>query len=177
MGKRKRRTGMAVGIGAGILGLVGAATVIGSANAAPESGGRHCAANVDNGQEKCFKSLLLAQKYAQQNIKDNAAGAQTSVLKPSDVVIGTLFTDFGFGGDSMTLWGSHPCQSNGKANFYFNLPDSWKGRLSSVQSWARCDIVLHTEPYMEGASSSPFRDLTPQLDSTWNDKAQSIEFR
>ncbi|MFF4845460.1 hypothetical protein [Streptomyces collinus] len=162
---------------AAVLGLVGTATVIGVANAAPEKAGHHCATNVDNGQEKCFKTLLLAQKYAQQQIKDNAPEAQTSVLKPTDVVIGTLFKRFSFGGDSMTLWGSHPCTSNGKANFYFNLPESWKGQLSSVQSWARCDIILHTAPYLQGAASSPLRDLIPRLDNDWNNKAQSIEFR
>ncbi|MFF6983505.1 hypothetical protein ACFZAV_38835 [Streptomyces sp. NPDC008343] len=178
MGSRKRRIKKTVLTGAALLGVVGTVSVtVGSAGAAPEENGRHCVANVGNKEQKCFGTPGEAQTYANQQIKDNAAGAQTQVEKPTDVVIGTVFTDFRYGGDSLTLWGSRPCHRNGKADFYFNLPDGWKGRVSSVQSWAECDIVLHTRPYLDGVASPRFKDLTPVLDGQWNDLAESVEFR
>lgn len=178
MGKRRRQRPKVVLAGVGILGVTCAIVVaIGSAGAAPAKKGRHCAANVSNGEEKCFNTLAQAQAYANQKIKDNGAGAQASVKEPSDVVIGTLFTDRRYGGSSITLWGSRPCKNDDKADFYFNLPKKWNHKVSSVQGWARCDIVLHSHPYLEGVESPVLKDLTPVISGQWDNLAESIEFR
>ncbi|MFC9648733.1 MULTISPECIES: hypothetical protein [unclassified Streptomyces] len=178
MGSRKRRNKLAAITGAGILGVVCTVSVtVGSADAAPDENGNHCTTNVGNGEEKCFSTLEEAQRYADVRIKGNPGGAQTRVEKPTDVVIGTLFEDYRYGGDSITLWGSRPCGPERKTAFYFNLPDEWKGRVSSVQGWAECEVTLYTRSYLEGVASPRFKDLTPVLDTQWNDLAESIEFR
>ncbi|MDT0473764.1 hypothetical protein ABZ682_15700 [Streptomyces griseoviridis] len=173
-----RRTRVAVASGAGVLGFVFLASLMaGTADADTPGDGSHCAYNVGSKEKECFGTQTEARAFATQQIKDNAAGAQTGVQQPSDVVIGTLFEHWRYGGRSITLWGSHPCHSDGKADFYFNLPEEWKGRVSSVQGWAECDLVLHSRPYLEGAASAPLKELTPVIDGPFNDLAQSIEFR
>ncbi|AWW43061.1 hypothetical protein DN051_41265 (plasmid) [Streptomyces cadmiisoli] len=165
-------------MGAGILGIVCAASVtIGSAGAAPEENGQHCTVNVGNKEEKCFSTPEAAQEYAAVRIKDDALGAQTEVALPTDVVIGTLFKDYRYGGGSITLWGSRPCGEERETGFYFNLPDDWKGQVSSVQGWAECEVTLYSRPYLDGVASPRFADLTPVLEGQWNDYAESIEFR
>ncbi|MFJ4964000.1 hypothetical protein EES43_27790 [Streptomyces sp. ADI96-02] len=178
MGSRKRKTGLALITTAGILGVACAATLtIGSAGAAPDSTGSHCAGNVDNDEQKCFDTQAEAEAYAAQRIKDGAGSAQTGVEQPTDVVIGTLFENWRFGGASLTLWGSRPCNDDDTAEFYYNLPQEWQGKVSAVQGWAECDVVLHDKPYIEGEGSQPFPQLTPVIDGPWNDIAQSVEFR
>ncbi|MFC8093483.1 hypothetical protein [Streptomyces sp. NPDC057301] len=178
MGSRKRRNTKAVITGAGILGVVcAAALTIGSAGAAPEAARKHCAVNVGNEEEKCFRTPQEAKEYAEVEIKDDALGAQTGVEQPTDVVIGTLFKNRRYGGDSITLWGSRPCGKERETGFYFNLPDDWKGKVSSVQGWAECEVTLYSRPYLDGVASPRFPDLTPVLEGQWNDYAESIEFR
>ncbi|MDT0436521.1 MULTISPECIES: hypothetical protein [Streptomyces] len=173
-----RRSRAAAASGAGVLGIFFLASLMaGTAGAEPHGDGSHCAYNIGSKEQECFGTRTEAQAFATQQIKDNAAGAQTGVEKPSDVVIGTLFEHWQYGGRSITLWGSRPCHADGKADFYFNLPDDWKDRVSSVQGWAECDIVLHSQPYLGGVESAPLRDLTPVIDGPFNDRAQSVEFR
>ncbi|MFF8018596.1 hypothetical protein [Streptomyces sp. NPDC007929] len=178
MGKRKRRNTKAVITGAGILGVVcAAAFTIGSAGAAPDESRKHCAVNVGNEEEQCFGTAQEAKEYAEVRIKDDALGAQTGVEQPTDVVIGTLFKNRRYGGESITLWGSRPCGKERETGFYFNLPDDWKGKVSSVQGWAECEVTLYSQPYLGGVASPRFPDLTPALEEQWNDYAESIEFR
>ncbi|MEV8434890.1 hypothetical protein [Streptomyces chartreusis] len=92
-------------------------------------------------------------------------------------MIATIFEDWRYGGDSITLWGSRPCGKERETAFYYNLPEDWKGRVSAVQGWAECEVTLYSRPYLEGVASPRFPDLTPVLDGQWNDYAQSIEFR
>ncbi|MET9670319.1 hypothetical protein ABZY19_33990 [Streptomyces sp. NPDC006475] len=178
MGNRKRRNKLAVVTGAGILGVVCAVTVtVGSAGAAPEEGGNHCAVNVGNKEERCFSTQEEAQAYANIRIKGNPLAAQTGGEKLTDVFIATIFEDWRYGGASITLWGSRPCGKERETAFYFNLPEDWKGRVSGVQGWAECEVTLYSRPYLEGVASPKFPGLTPVLDGPWNDYAQSIEFR
>ncbi|NEE38982.1 hypothetical protein G3M53_78010 [Streptomyces sp. SID7982] len=178
MGNRRRRTKRAVIAGAAVLGVVCTVSVaLGTAGAAPDPNQSHCTVNVGNGEEKCFGTVEEAQAYANVQIKGDAGAAQTSVEKPTDVVIGTVFEDWRFGGESITLWGSRPCGTERETGFYFNLPEEWKGRVSAVQGWAECNVVLHEGPYLQGEASPTFEGLTPVIDGPWNDRAESIEFR
>lgn len=178
MGSRKRRNTKRVIAGAGVLAVVcTAAFVVGSAGAAPDKARKHCAVNAGNEEERCFATAEEAKEYAGVQIKDDALGAQTGVEKPTDVVIGTLFKGYRYGGGSITLWGSRPCGKERETGFYFNLPDDWKGKVSSVQGWAECEVTLHSRPYLGGVASPRFPDLTPVLEGQWNDYAESVEFR
>ncbi|MFJ7063052.1 hypothetical protein ACIQVA_36215 [Streptomyces microflavus] len=178
MGNRRRRTKRAVIAGAGILGVVCTVSIaVSSAGAAPDQNGNHCTVNVGNREKKCFGTVEEAQAYANVQIKGNPGGAQTGVEKPTDVVIGTIFEHWRFAGDSITLWGSRPCGTKRETAFYFNLPEEWKGRVSAVQGWAECNVVLHEAPYLGGEASPTYEGLTPVIDGPWNDRAASIEFR
>ncbi|MGI5350289.1 hypothetical protein ACQEU8_19225 [Streptomyces sp. CA-250714] len=175
--RKSSRTKKIMAAVTGLVGLTCAALVTTNAAGAGETPSQHCTKNVSNDEQKCFATYERAKQYAAQEIKDGADSAQTRVEKSSDVVIGTLFTGKRYGGDTLTLWGSRPCHRNGKADFYFNLPEKFQNNLSSFQGWAECDIVLHAEPYLAGESSERFKGLTPKVSEQWNDRAQSVEFR
>lgn len=130
----------------------------------------HCAVDARTGAETCFATLpeaLDAAKSGQGNGPRVMAG---------DVIQGTFFDDPQYGGSSLTVYGTAPCEKDGWVNYQYDLPDDWKNRISSVQPWANCWLWLYPEPNLGGDRDGPFEENAPDIGAFMNDRTQSIGF-
>ncbi|MEU8828125.1 hypothetical protein [Streptomyces sp. NPDC048636] len=200
MTARARRGRIAV---AAVAGVAGVFCTAGTAPAAvaetSHAAGRHCLANTDNGQLRCFATFAEVMEHAtagraaaapdpataarsaafrtkvNADEEDLPAPATNRVVQPSDVVIGTFFTQKRYGGASLTLWGSHPCHDDDE-DFYWNLDTKWKNKISSVQPWGNCQIQLHPQPNLGGGVEGPYKENTIDVGASADNKAQSVSF-
>jgi hypothetical protein len=156
---------------------------------------RHCTLNAATGKERCFSSFTHAIANASDGrIEDAPASARTAAkdrafqtrtrqlsadkaaLADGDVISGTFFTDKAYGGDSLTVANSAPCEKDGWVNFQFDMSDGWKNRITSVQPWAGCSLWLYPQPGLGGDRDGPFDENTPDIGATMNDRTQSVGF-
>ncbi|WP_431771441.1 hypothetical protein [Streptomyces cucumeris] len=203
MTARARRGRIAVAAAAGIAGVMcTAGAPAAMAGESSGSAGRHCLADADDGRLRCFATFaevmehatggrvtdapadpVTAVRSAAFQKKVNADGeelpeaATNRVVQPSDVVIGTFFTQKRYGGASLTLWGARPCGDHDKEVFYWNLDDKWKNKISSVQPWANCRIQLHPQPDLAGGVEGPYTENTIDVGASADNRAQSVSFR
>ncbi|MFF4225132.1 hypothetical protein ACX9I7_13085 [Streptomyces sp. L500] len=101
-------------------------------------------------------------KFA-QNAR-SAAAAETRVL-------GTIYSDKDFGGNSLNLVGSLGCRRYPE---FANLYDGWNDSISSVSS-GQCDITLFQHANFLGFSQT-YRGAVPYVGDAMNDQASSISF-
>ena len=127
----------------------------------------HCNFNTRTNEQRCFDTVGQAVADA----RATGTKAQTD-----GVIVGTVFDNRDYGGDSMTIYGSAPCKKDGEMEQQINLPDEWKNRVSSVQPWAGCWIWLYPELDLGGERDGPFKENTTFVGDLMDDRAKSIGF-
>jgi hypothetical protein len=167
-----------------------------AASAAPAPApAEHCVADLGSGAQKCFATFTRAVAAATGGRLTDApaspraaAGddafrdASRALARTADaraegeVIQGTFFTDPGFSGSSLTIYGAAPCKKDGWVNYQYDFGDDWKNVISSVQPWADCWLWLYPEPNLGGDRDGPFDENTPDVGSFMNDRAQSVGF-
>nr|WP_260611137.1 hypothetical protein [Streptomyces sp. WAC04770] len=176
-----------------ITALVLAATVaIPSAEAthgvAATGSAEHCVLDMASGEQSCYRTFTAvidlasggeiadAPASARAAVGDSTFRADLQSLEANDVIQGTFFEDEQYGGSSLTIRGSGPCEKDGWVDYQYDLPDEWKNRISSVQPWAECWLWLYPEPGLGGDRDGPFKENSPAIGSVMNDRTQSIGF-
>ena len=145
--------------GAGVLALTAAGTATADTRA-----DTHCTLDTRTGEQQCFATYDEATR---------AAGANQ---RAGDVIQGTVFDEFDYSGDSLTIYGESLCEKDGVVNFQLDLGDDWKNRISSVQPWGNCWLWLYPEPNLGGDRDGPFDENTPNIGSFMDNRTQSIGF-
>jgi hypothetical protein len=153
-------------------------------SSAGEERSQHCALDVRTGGQSCFGTFTEAVAYASGGAISDvpadpraAAGdrrlrAEAARARP-DVVLGTFFTERGYGGDSLTVHGSPACAKDRPVN----LNDEWKNQVSSILPWAaNCRIWLFTAPGLTGHHIGPITGNTPGIRGTMERRVQSFGF-
>jgi hypothetical protein len=144
--------------------LVLGGTLPGWAGAA--EGAKHCNVDVRTNEQHCFATL-------DQAVADARGGSMT---RANSVVVGTLFDNRDFGGESFTVYGAAPCEKDGEMEYQITLPDNWKDRVSSAQPWANCWLWLYPEPDLGGERDGPFKENTQFVGDLMDDRAKSVGF-
>ncbi|MDA2805187.1 hypothetical protein [Nocardiopsis suaedae] len=155
--------------------LLSTALTSGTASAA---GDEHCIANMDTGEQECFATLDAAISAAEEETEPSGP-TTLSAQAQNDVIQGTFFTERGYGGDSLTIWGEAPCVKDGWVDYEFNLTGDfagWANRISSAQPWADCWIWLYPEPDLGGSRDGPYKENTAYVGDFMNDRTDSIGF-
>ncbi|MEU7019088.1 hypothetical protein ABZ990_00330 [Streptomyces sp. NPDC046203] len=165
----------------------------------PTTPGRHCVADVDNGTRSCFPTYREAIAFATQGrvtdapddtraaahdkklqerlsgprgehglrlAKNSEAGVQATTR-----LLGTIYSDKDFGGNSLSLVGSLGCVRYPE---FGNLYDGWNDSISSTNS-GQCDVTLFQHAGFLGFSQT-YRGAVPYVGDAMNDQASSISF-
>lgn len=123
------------------------------ASAAPVS---HCALRIETGAMTC--------------------GARPAAVANNDVIIGRFFDDQNYGGDSLTIWGPHPCKNGNGRDFNVRLSGAWVNRISSLQAWGNCWINLYSGPNFNGDHDGEYKSDTSYVGPLMDNRTQSIGF-
>ncbi len=128
--------------------------------ATDEDARQHCVLDTASQQRTCYENLSAA------------TGAGQRIADTSGSVIGaTVFEDAEYGGASLTITVPEPCPKNDEVDFWLDLDDSWKNRISSVQAWSTCWVWLYPD---SGGRAGPYKEKAPRLNSGINDRTVTV---
>ncbi|NYH80426.1 hypothetical protein FHR84_003783 [Actinopolyspora biskrensis] len=131
-----------------------------AAQATDEDVRQHCVLDTASQQRTCYDSFSAA------------TGAGQRIADTSGSVIGaTVFEDAEYGGASLTITVPEPCPKNDEVDFWLDLDDSWKNRISSVQAWSTCWVWLYPD---SGDRAGPYKEKAPRLNSGINDRTVTV---
>ncbi|WP_017538846.1 hypothetical protein [Nocardiopsis halophila] len=160
--------------------LLGTVLTSGTAAAEAEEPEEHCVADMDTGEQTCFATLDAALSAAEAETGPSgptALGAETNAQ--NDVIVGTFFTERGYGGNSLTVTAEAPCVKDGWVDYQFNLTGDfadWADDITSAQPWANCWIWLYPEADLGGDRDGPYKENTAYVGDFMNDRTVSIGF-
>ncbi|PXY32197.1 hypothetical protein [Prauserella muralis] len=159
---RRHRRGAAVAVSAAFGALV--ALPLTAAPAGATQTEEHCVYSAATGDHTCYPTRAEAQSRAQDQGSD--------VARASGEVIGAVvFEDENYGGSSLTITVPEPCPKNDKVDFWLDLGDDWKNRISSVQAWSSCWVWLYPG---SGDRAGPYKDNHSTVGGHINDRTVTV---
>ncbi|MEV8322234.1 hypothetical protein [Kitasatospora sp. NPDC056731] len=187
MARSLKRIGAVLAATAIALSLSGAATAVAQPTTAGDST-RHCVVNAQGGQAQCFGTYREAIGYATggrvadapptaaEAARDSAFAEElNSPAGLSDlVVLGTIYQDFFFGGQSVTFTGPHACYNGNAADYSFDIPAPLQDHVYSVRPYANCWFNLFTGFQATGYESPSYKGETVSVDEAWRTHAKSL---
>ena len=146
----------------------------------------HCGFISTTGATACFNTLDQVNAWAAGQSGGSVSAAPTgSAASPaaaaSSFLQGEFYVDAGYGGNSLSIFGSGACDGNHSTADYF-VPDltvqGWNDAISSFKGFSNCYIKLYeNKNYNQtpGATYGPY-DHSTNVGSAMNDQASSIKF-
>jgi hypothetical protein len=135
------------------------------ASAPNQSSTRHCVVNLDTGRVTCASDQQQARRLSDVG----AAAVRLAVFYD--------YTGYNEAGGTLTFEGA---ECSPTYDIEYGLPDlgafGWNNRISSVQTFNRCDVKFFGQVNYEGASST-WIDQAPNLGTIgdgWNNRAGSV---
>lgn len=134
--------------------------------------GRHCVVSAETGAERCYDSLAEAMSAASEGRVDLAAGTKPGSVAieqevaaanrsaAGEVIGAVLYDDARYQGSSYTITIGAPCVKDGWMEWELDLPEDWRDRVTSTQSWANCWVWLWDEA---GTKEGPYEDDNPDV--------------
>ncbi|MFJ7911944.1 hypothetical protein [Kitasatospora sp. NPDC096204] len=187
MARSFKRTGTVLAAAAIALSLSGAATAV-AQPAASGASNRHCVVNADGGQSKCFGTYREAIGYATGGhvtdapLSAAAAARDTAFAEELNssaglsnlVVLGTIYQDFFFEGESVTFTGPHDCYNGNSADYSFDIPAPLTNHVYSLRPYANCWFNLFTGTQATGYASPSYKGETVSVDEAWRTHSRSL---
>ncbi|MFF2544863.1 hypothetical protein ACFVUY_20110 [Kitasatospora sp. NPDC058063] len=182
-----KRAGAVLAAAAISLSLSGAATAVAQPAAAGGSA-RNCVVSAEGGQSKCFGSYREAIKFATGGrvvdapLTAAAAARDTKFTEELNgsgslsnlVVLGTIFQDFFFEGESVTFTGPHDCYNGNSADYSFDIPAPLTNHVYSLRPYANCWFNLFTGVQATGYASPSYKGETVSVDEAWRTHSRSL---
>lgn len=171
----KRLAGLACAVALGGSLLTGTVT----AQAAPESSGRHCAYEADSGKTTCFATFTELTGYLTGGRVTNAPAEPTAeavqeltAQATGSPIHAVLYQSTGYTGTTYTLSSSGGCGTY----HWTNLSD-FNNKVSSAWVDAGCAIRLWDGSNLTSSSYGYYEMYSADNIPLWfNDKASSVEF-
>ena len=165
---------MAVGT-AGV--VLGALALLAPSPAAAAGQLQSCVGDLSAGTVECFDSQAAAEAAVTGGAEQTAAygGAVTLAAEASEVVIGRIYENSGYGGAVFIFVAESGCDSQSDIDRRRNvMPAGWNDEVSSFTGHSRCQLKLWQHDYLAGNSFG-------QVGSAWsvgsmNDETSSISF-
>ena len=131
------------------------AILLATASPAHAAGNEACVLNLDTGAFSC--------------------GPPSPSPMAASYVLATLYTNANYGGSSLALQASTPCDTNADVDHaWATLPAGFADEVSSVKGANNCQIKLFEHTTYGGTSLGPLTSTT-YVGDTINDKASSIQ--
>ncbi|MFG3053446.1 hypothetical protein ACGFZP_21200 [Kitasatospora sp. NPDC048239] len=183
-----KRAGAVLAATAIALSLSGAATAVAQPAAAGGTSARHCVVSAEDGQSQCFGTYREAISHATGGriadapltasaaARDNAFAEELNSTAGLSglVVLGTIYQDFFFEGQSVTFTGPHDCYDGNSADYSFDIPAPLQNHVYSVRPYANCWINLFTGFQATGWASPSYKGETIQVDEAWRTHSKSL---
>ncbi|MFD4657019.1 hypothetical protein ACFWP2_15495 [Kitasatospora sp. NPDC058444] len=181
-----KRAGAVLAAAAIALSLSGAATAVAQPAAAGGSAG-HCVVSAEGGPSQCFGTYREAIEFATAGrvvdapVSAAAAARDTAFAEELNsqqglnlVVLGTIYDDFFFEGQSITYTGPHGCYDGNSADYSFDIAAPLTNHVYSVRPYANCWFNLFTGVQATGYASPSYKGETVQVDEAWRTHSRSL---
>ncbi|MEU3571141.1 hypothetical protein AB0E96_22385 [Kitasatospora sp. NPDC036755] len=181
-----KRAGAVLAAAAIAFSLSGAATAVAQPAATGSTAG-HCVVSAEGGQSHCFGTYREAIKFATGGrVADAplsaAAAARDSAFadklnSPDGIdlmVLGTIYDDFFFEGQSITYTGPHGCYNGNAADYSFDIAAPLTNHVYSLRPYANCWFNLYTGLQASGYGSPSYKGETVQVDEAWRTHSKSL---
>ncbi|MET8542289.1 hypothetical protein ABZW03_16755 [Kitasatospora sp. NPDC004799] len=186
MSRFVKRTGAVLAAAAVTLSLSGAATAVAQPTAATGSAG-HCVVSAEGGPSKCFGTYREAISFATAGRVVDAPASAAAAARDNAfaeklngqaglnlVVLGTIYDDFFFEGQSITYTGPHGCYDGNEADYSFDIAAPLQNHVYSVRPYANCWFNLFTGFQATGYASPSYKGETVQVDEAWRTHSKSL---
>jgi len=154
------------------------------ASAATAAEGTHCVVSAETGAERCYGSLESALTAASGDrvelsegarpggaeIEQEVAAANREVGAAGEVIGAVVYDDARYQGSSYTITIGAPCKKDGWMEWELDLPEDWRNRVTSTQSWANCWVWLWDEA---GTKEGPYEEDNPDV-GAFSDRAWRV---
>jgi hypothetical protein len=169
---RKLRYGLAASVAVAAATL-SPAPASAAAPGTPPDTEQHCTASLDTGAVNCFDSYADALAPLERP----ASGERTpNSARDGQVIVGTFYTETGYGGSTFTVYGGSPCVGDGKANWFMGSFPEWAHGTRSLQTWADCGIYVYSEENYAGTKDGRFDGNVPDIGSLVGGNVKSATF-
>ena len=137
----------------------------------------HCTYDVDSARTACYATLPEALDAVPGPAPATGSRDVADDERPEgSVILGTFFTETGFGGSSYTVWGGSPCEADGELNWRMDSFPDWVSGTNSLQTWANCGIYVYSEDNLGGDRDGRFDGNVTDIGPLLGDRVESASF-
>ena len=140
---------------------------------------RHCWLDITSGSIQCFSTLqdsIDAVGSVGTSVQKSSGATSRAVVAATSVVIGIVFDDAEYMGDSLVISVANGCDSSPGADWSLNsMPTGWNDKISSFKSYANCATKIF-EHINYGGATLPYTVNTKYVGDAMNDKTSSMRW-
>ncbi|GGV36625.1 peptidase inhibitor family I36 protein [Streptomyces spectabilis] len=90
------------------------------------------------------------------------------------MIIGIVYKDWNYGGESWTLTADSGCADNQAGDWFLDtLTGGWERSISSLIPAGNCWMQLFEDPHYQGTEKT-YKGSAPYVGDAMNDKARSV---